>query len=115
MPLWEAFLSVVEGLLKRLGIPYSLKSFYHTENSLWLEGVHLYQGERLLGTAGLLHPQYKTWAEIASEPVAYAEFDTEVLLSMPPRRAPHYEPLSLFPVVIKDVSFYKPPSGLMRS
>jgi len=109
MPLWEAFLSVVEGLLKRLGIPYSLKSFYHTENSLWLEGVHLYQGERLLGTAGLLHPQYKTWAGIESEPVAYAEFDTEVLLSMPPRRAPHYEPLSLFPVVIKDLSFYKPP------
>ena len=109
LPLWEAFLAIVEGLLKRLGISYSRKAFYQAENSLWLEGVHLYQSERLLGTAGLLHPHYKTWAEMVSEPVAYAEFDAEALLDIPPRRAPHYEPFSLFPVVIKDLSFYKPP------
>lgn len=108
-PLWEAFLAVIEGLLRRLGIPYALRAFHHVEDSLWLEGVHLYQGERFLGTAGLLHPRYKTWAEIESEPVAYAEFAVEVLLDMPPRRAPHHEPLSLFPIVIKDLSFYKPP------
>ena len=108
VPLWEAFLAITQSLLQRLGIPYRLAGFYQAEGSLWLEGMHIYYESRLIGVAGLLHPQYKTWAEMESEPVAYAEFDAQMLLEAPPRRLPAYQPLSLFPVVIKDISFYKP-------
>ena len=107
-PLWEAFLAVLQALLRRLGIQYQLSGFYQAEGDLWLEGVHIYHRSQIIGTAGLLHPHYKAWAEMASEPVAYAEFDAETLLDAPPRRLPAYEPVSLFPVVIKDISFYKP-------
>ncbi len=108
VPLWEAFLAIMQSLLQRLGIPYRLTGFYQAEGSLWLEGVRIYHESRLIGVAGLLHPQYKAWAEMESEPVAYAEFDAQILLEAPPRRLPAYQPLSLFPVVIKDISFYKP-------
>ena len=109
VPLWEAFLAILESLLQRLGVPYRLEGFYQAEGSLWLEGVRVYHEAQLLGVAGLLHPQYKAWATLESEPIAYAELDAEALLRMPARQPLHYKPLSLFPVVIKDLSFYKPP------
>ncbi len=108
MPLWETFLGIVESLLTRLGIPYQLAGFYQAEGGLWLEGVQIHYEDKLLGKAGLLHPQYKLWADMVSEPVAYAELDADQLLEAPPRRRPAYEPVSLYPIVIKDISFYKP-------
>ncbi len=109
-PLWESFLALIESLLTRLGLAYQLEAFYTPSDALWLEGVHLYADKQVLGTAGLLHPDYLTGTDLANEPVAYAECDATTLLSLPPRQLPHFRSLSVYPIVVKDLSFYRPPA-----
>jgi len=106
--LWEDFLAIVESLLERIRLPYRLEPFYHPEPGLWIEGARIWHERQLIGTAGLLHSAYRAWAQMAESPVAFAELDAEVLLSTPPRLPLRYQPLSLFPIVVKDLSFYVP-------
>lgn len=107
-PFWESFLALIESLFTRLGLPYRVEAFYTPTGALWLEGVRFYSDGQLLGTAGLLHPDYLAGTDLAGELVAYAEFEASRLLSAPPRQLPSFRGFSLYPLVVKDLSFYLP-------
>ncbi|OFX32395.1 MAG: phenylalanine--tRNA ligase subunit beta [Bacteroidetes bacterium GWA2_32_17] len=95
--------SYVENVLKRLSIPASNLIFYNPNETIFSEGQSYYYKEKELVSFGLLSKNILINFEI-KQPVYYAEFFWNNVLSNLSKQNMKFSELSNFPVVRRDIA-----------
>jgi len=95
--------SYVENVLKRLGIPTHNLIFYNPNETIFSEGQSYYYKEKELVSFGLLNKNILNNFEI-KQPVYFAEFFWNNVLSKLSKQNIKFSELSNFPVVRRDLA-----------
>ena len=91
---------IIHGIFELLGLQPELRSSKESYLHPYAQAEVLLNGERV-GVFGKLHPQIVKELELRGEPLV-AELELEKILEK--RKLPHYEGISRFPPVIRDLA-----------